>query len=44
MESGGQLSPHLSRWLMGLPQEWCEAAMAASTSFTRSRKVKKREQ
>lgn len=23
MESGGQLSPHMSRWLMGYPPEWC---------------------
>lgn len=30
MESGGQLSPHLSRWLMGYPIEWCYAAMVAS--------------
>ena len=27
MESGGQLSPHMSRWLMGLPPVWCECAM-----------------
>lgn len=29
MESGGQLSPHMSRWLMGYPIAWCYAAMAA---------------
>jgi hypothetical protein len=29
MESGGQLSPHLSRWLMGLPPSWCVAAIRA---------------
>lgn len=27
MESGGQLSPHMSRWLMGLPPVWCECAL-----------------
>jgi hypothetical protein len=29
MESGGQLSPHMSRWLMGLPLAWCQAAVVA---------------
>ena len=31
MESGGQLSPHMSRWLMGLPPVWCECAMKVQT-------------
>jgi len=31
MESGGQLSPHMSRWLMGLPPTWCECAPETKT-------------
>ena len=31
MESGGQLSPHMSRWLMGYPEVWCEAATLVET-------------
>lgn len=33
MTSGGQLNPDLSRWLMGLPPEWCEAAVMARRSM-----------
>jgi len=29
MESGGQLSPHMSRWLMGYSIQWCRCAPSA---------------
>ena len=30
MESGGQLSPVMSAWLMGYPMSWCAAALVIS--------------
>jgi len=40
--NGGQLSPHMSRWLQGLPPEWCEAAIRAHEQIksVKKRKVK----
>ena len=33
MASGGQLNPALSRWLMGYPEAWCQAASLAWRSM-----------
>jgi hypothetical protein len=42
MESGGQLNPRFSGWLMGYSTAWCEAALS-SQQPTRSRKGKSAE-
>ena len=41
MESGGQLNPSLSRWLMGLPIDWDIAALAIDGRSIRSSQKQK---
>lgn len=43
MESGGQLNPSLSRWLMGLPIDWDIAALKVDTHLIRSKKKRRTE-
>ena len=41
MENSAPLNPHLARWLMGYPPEWCQAAVVAYRSRQKGRQSKK---
>ena len=38
MQSGGQLNPAHSRWLMAYPVEWCGAAISAHRSMPKQQR------
>ena len=38
MESLGQLNPSMSRWLMGVPAQWCQFAITAQSNLKKRKK------